>query len=244
MTKALFLDDSYLKECEAIVQSIKDGKYVILDKTIFYPRGGGQPSDTGRLATDSGIEYRVVEVIKREGEILHEIDLSEHETENRKLETGDHVRCAIDWERRYILMRMHTAAHVLAGTMNSELGALITGNQLGEDKTRFDFNLEEFDREKFDEFVKKTNEVLNQDLELKTYTLPREEAMKIPGVVKLAGALPPSIKELRIVEIPGIDAQADGGTHVKNLKEVGRIEILKCENKGKDNRRVYFTLVP
>jgi misacylated tRNA(Ala) deacylase len=238
MSKTLFLDDSYLKECEATVQSVKDGKYVVLDKTIFYPRGGGQPSDTGKLIV-SGSQFRVLEVFKRDGQILHEIE----QKQDRKLETGDNVRCVLDWQKRYSLMRMHTAAHVLAGTMNSQLGALITGNQLGEDKTRFDFNLEDFDREKFDEFVKKTNELLNQDLELKTYTIPRDEAMKIPGVVKLAAVLPPSIKELRIVEIPGIDTQADGGTHVKNLKEVGQIELLKCENKGKNNRRVYFTLV-
>ena len=141
-------------------------------------------------------------------------------------------------------MRMHTAAHVLGSMMFNELGAKITGNQLEVDKTRFDFNLEEFDRVKFDAAVAKANEALSRAVELKTYSLPREEAMKIPGVVKLAGALPPSISELRIVEIPGVDIQADGGTHVRNLSEAGRIEILKLENKGKENRRIYFTLMP
>jgi misacylated tRNA(Ala) deacylase len=127
--------------------------------------------------------------------------------------------------------------------MNKELDVLITGNQLGTEKTRFDFSMEEFDREKFDEIVEKANDLLSQDLELKVYELPREEAMEIPGVVKLANALPPSIKVLRIVEIPGIDVQADGGTHVRNLNEVGKISILKLENKGKANRRIYFTLM-
>jgi misacylated tRNA(Ala) deacylase len=235
MSSTLFLEDSYMKECEATVQSVKDGKYVVLDRTVFYPKGGGQPWDTGKLVKgDEG--YQVVFVGKFDGKISHEVD---HEG----LKEGDMVKCTLDWERRYALMRMHTAAHVLAGTMNSQLGAMITGNQLGEDKTRFDFNMEDFDRGKFDEFVKKANELLDQDLELKIYSLPREEAMKIPGVVKLAGALPPSITELRIVNIPGIDIQADGGTHVSNLKEVGKIEILKLENKGKNNRRIYFTLV-
>lgn len=234
MSGALYLEDSYLKECEATAQSVKDGKYVVLDRTVFYPRGGGQPHDSGKIMRGDEI-FNVVFVGKFEGRISHEVD-------KPGLQEGDRVKCVLDWERRYTIMRMHTAAHVLAATMNKELGVLITGNQLGEDRTRFDFNTEGFDREKFEEMVKKANEVLSQDLELKIYTLPREKAMEIEGVVKLAKALPPSINELRIVEIPGIDVQADGGTHVKNLREVGRIEILKLENKGKNNRRVYFTL--
>jgi misacylated tRNA(Ala) deacylase len=113
---------------------------------------------------------------------------------------------------------------------------------LEEDKTRFDFTLMDFDRDKFESVVKKANDELGRNIEIRTYSLPREEAMKIPGVVKLAGALPPAITILRIVEIPGIDVQADGGTHVKSLSEVGKIEILRLDNKGKDNRRIYFTL--
>jgi misacylated tRNA(Ala) deacylase len=228
-----------MRECDAVVESVKDGKYVVLDKTIFYPRGGGQPSDTGKLVSESGSEFPVLFVGKFEGKISHEIEPSQ----DTELKTGDKVKCILDWDKRFKLMRMHTAAHLLAATMNKELGVLITGNQLGEEKTRFDFNMEEFDREKFDEIVKKANELLNQDLELKIYTLNREKAMEIPGIVKLANALPPSITELRIVEIPGIDIQADAGTHVKNLSEVGKIELIKCDNKGKNNRRIYFSLV-
>ncbi|HID72665.1 TPA: alanyl-tRNA editing protein, partial [Candidatus Micrarchaeota archaeon] len=197
-------------------------------------RGGGQPHDTGKMVR-GGDEFRVVFAGKFNGQLSHEVD-------REGLNEGDKVRCVLDWDRRYTLMRMHTAAHVLAATMNKELGALITGNQLEAEKTRFDFNIEGFDREKFGEVVEKANESMDLDLPLKIYTLPREEAMKIPGVVKLANALPPSISELRIVEIPDVDVQADGGTHVRNLNEVGKIEILKLENKGKDNRRVYFTL--
>jgi Ser-tRNA(Ala) deacylase AlaX len=234
MSEALYLKDSYLKECDASVKSGKDGKYVVLDRTIFYPRGGGQPHDTGKMLRGED-EFKVVFVGKFDGRISHEVD-------RPGLNEGDGVKCVLDWPRRYTIMRMHTAAHVLAATMHKELGVLITGNQLGEDKTRFDFNMEDFDREKFERVVKKANAALSQDLELKIYTLPREKAMEIEGVVKLANALPPSIRELRIVEIPAIDVQADGGTHVKNLKEVGQIKVLKLENKGKSNRRVYFTL--
>lgn len=236
MSRLLCLEDSYLKECESKVVSAS-GKEIELDQTVFYPRGGGQPSDTGSLHTASGEALRVANVSKKDGKIIHEL-----ETGNTELKSGDTVNCAIDWGRRYVLMRMHTAAHVLAGTMHTKLGAQITGNQLETDKTRFDFNLENFDREKFDAIVKEANDSLKQDVVLKVYPLPREEAMKLPGVVKLANALPPSVSVLRIVEIPGIDTQADGGTHVANLKEVGQIEIIKLENKGKDNRRIYFTL--
>jgi len=127
---------------------------------------------------------------------------------------------------------------------DNEYGGIITGNQIEEDKVRFDFNFEKFDRAIFDNCVIKANETLKQDIELKIYVLPRDDAMKIPGVVKLAVALPPQISELRIVEIPGVDTQADGGTHVKNLKECGQIELIKLENKGKDNRRIYFRVLP
>lgn len=235
MGSAIYLENSYQKQCEATVKSVKDGKYVILDQTVFYPKGGGQPWDNGKLILDNE-EFNVVFVGKFSGEVSHELD-------KPGLTAGDKVTCVLDWDRRYKLMRMHTAAHILAATMNKELEALITGNQLEVEKSRFDFNLENFDREKFEAVVAKTNELLKQDVELKIYTLPREEAMKIPGVVKLASALPPNISELRIVEIPGIDIQADGGTHVKNIKEVGQIKIIKLENKGKNNRRVYFDLM-
>jgi Ser-tRNA(Ala) deacylase AlaX len=235
MTDALYLADSYLRECDAVVASVIDGG-VVLDQTIFYPRGGGQPSDTGKLMA-AGKEFKVVNVMKKDGAIVHEL-----EGGASGLVAGSSVHCVLDWERRYPLMRMHTAAHVLGSIMHNELGAQITGNQLEADKARFDFNLAEFDRAKFDAAVAKANDALSKQIEVKSYSLPREEAMRIPGVVKLAGALPPSISELRIVEIPGIDIQADGGTHVRELREVGRIEVIKLENKGKENRRIYFTL--
>ncbi len=236
MTKLLCLDDSYLRECEATVVSVS-GKDVVLDQTVFYPRGGGQPSDTGTLIAGDGSGYRVEEVSKKEGVIVHSI-----EGGTPPIVPGMRVRCVIDWDRRYKLMRMHTAAHVLGATMHRELGVLISGNQLEEDRARFDFTLGSFDRPKFEEVVRKANDALSSGVELRVYSLPREEAMKIPGVVKLAGALPPQISVLRIVEIPGIDVQADGGTHVRSLREVGRISILRLDNKGKDNRRIYFTL--
>jgi len=232
MTKALYLEDSYLEECDATVVSVKDGKFITLDQTVFYPKGGGQPGDTGKIVRDDNI-FNVVYVGRFSGEISHEI-------EPTGLQEEDQVHLVLNWQRRYRLMRSHTAAHVFASLLCKETGALITGNQLGEDKIRFDFSLEEYNRGILEHYLEKTNQLLGRDIPVKWYELPKEEAMKIPGVIKMAEALPPDIPRLRIVEITGVDKQADGGTHVKNLKEVGHIKILKTENKGKNNRRVYF----
>ena len=234
MTIALFLMDSYLKETGAKVVSVEEGKYVRLDQTIFYPKGGGQPHDTGKIIKGSE-GYNVVYVGKFSGDISHEVD-------HAGIKAGDHVYCVLNWERRYKLMRSHTAAHVLAALLNKGTGALITGNQLEEDHVRFDFNLEKFDRSLLENYLKKANELFDSDVPVKWYELPREEAMKIPGVVKMAAAFPPNLPALRIVEIIGLDRQADGGTHVRNLREVGKVELIKTENKGKNNRRIYFKL--
>lgn len=234
MTDALYLKDSYLKECDATVFSVKEGKYVVLDRTIFYPKGGGQPCDTGKIVRGNEI-FRVVFVGKFSGEISHEVDQA-------GLREGDKVHCSIDWEHRYRLMRSHTAAHLFASLLCTGTGALVTGNQLEEDKIRFDFSLERFDPDVLREYVDKANALFSKDIQVKWYELPREEALKIPGVVKMAEAFPPEIPCLRVVEIVGVDKQADGGTHVKNLNEVGQIKLIKTENKGKHNRRVYFTI--
>jgi len=236
LTRALYLEDSYLKECEAVVASVKDGKFVVLDQTVFYPKGGGQPCDTGKIIRGDEV-FNVVYVGKFSGEISHEVD-------HVGLKQGQSVRCALDWDRRYRLMRSHTAAHLFASLLCNGTGALVTGNQLETDKIRFDFSLEQFDPDVLQEYVDKTNQLLSRDVPVKSYELPREEALKIPGVVKMAEAFPPDIPRLRIVELVDLDKQADGGTHVRNLKEVGQIKLLKTENKGKNNRRIYFTLTP
>ena len=233
MTKALYLDDSYMKEFEAEVVKV-DNKYVVLNQTAFYPESGGQPTDTGVLIKD-GEEFKVVFAKKIGGDISHEVD-------KEGLKPGDKVKGALDWERRYRLMRGHTAAHVVSGVFNKETGALITGNQITLEKIRIDFNLEEFDREKIDEYFQKCNELIKKDLRILVSYMPMEEAKKDANLFKLASVLPPSVKELRIVEIEGFDRQADGGTHVKSLAEVGELEFIKTENKGKNNRRIYFKL--
>ena len=234
MENAIYMTDSYLREFQATVQSVKDGKFIVLDKTAFYPNGGGQPHDTGVIICNKE-EYSVVFAGKFEGKISHEVAKS-------GLMAGDSVQCRIDWDRRYRLMRMHTAAHIIDAVLYNEAGALCTGNQLGLDKSRIDFSLDVLDRDKIQQYIDKANEWVKKSVDVKIYFLPREEALKIPGIVKLAAVMPPEVKELRIVEIPGIDLQADGGTQVKNTSEIGQISLVSVENKGKNNRRMYFTL--
>jgi Ser-tRNA(Ala) deacylase AlaX len=238
MQNALYLDDSYLRACSSKVVSLKDSKCVALSQTVFFPCGGGVPWDTGKIVRPSdGAEFQVVAVTKSEGSIWHELS-------KPGLNGGDEVECRLDWDRRYLLMRMHTAGHVLAAIMYGKSGLLITGNQIGLDKTRFDFSMENFDKVAFQSLVDEANAALARNLEVSVSYLPRDEAMKVPGAVKLAAALPPDVKELRMVRIGEVDNQADGGPHVKNTSEVGKIIFLGAENKGKSNRRIYYSLEP
>jgi misacylated tRNA(Ala) deacylase len=236
MTKALYMLDCYLKEFEAIIKSVKDGKFVVLDQTAFYPNSGGQPYDAGVISKDNEA-YKVVYVGKFSGEISHEVD-------REGLKEGDKVKCRIDWERLYKFMRSHTAAHILAGILEKDAGAKITGNQLELDKSRLDFNLENFDREKFNQYVAKANETISKNLKVNLSLASREEAeQRLSRLTNLAKGFPPEIKEVRLVEIEQFTTEACGGTHVKNTGEIKGIYILKLDNKGKDNRRVYFKLV-
>ena len=232
-TKLLYLDDAYLRECDARIIYV-DKNRIILDKTIFYPTGGGQPHDTGIIKVNEEV-YHVIDVRKENNSVVHVLD-------KEGLKQEEIVHCILDWERRYRLMRMHTAAHILASVFFNEYDAKITGNQLGLDKTRFDFNIPSFDRNQMEQAINRANELMSKHVDLKIYYMSRDDVLKNPNFIKLASKLPPNIDPLRIVEIPGIDIQADGGTHVKNTREIGKIVVLKMENKGKNNRRIYFTL--
>lgn len=234
MAKMIFFDDCYAKECDAAVTAA-DGGRVELDQSIFCYQGGGQLSDQGTITCGSS-EYKVMDVKKESGRLIHYLD-------REGLKPGDKVHCVLDWERRHRLMRYHTAAHILSAIINKRTGALITGNQITPEEARFDFSLESFDREKVSEYVAEANAAIATGQDVRMYFLPRAEALNMPGMVKLANALPPQVDPLRIVEIGNIDTQADGGTHVRNTSEIGKIEVLKLENKGKSNRRVYFRLV-
>jgi misacylated tRNA(Ala) deacylase len=233
-TKTLYLYDSYLKEFEAKIQ-YATGNQIILDQTAFHPLTGGVAYDTGYL-TKGNSKYKVmrVEINKETKEIIHILE------EEADLNQGDLVKGTLDWERRYKLMRLHTAAHLLAAIMYRDYNALITGGQVDYEYAKLDFNLPKTDREIFEATVEKATKEAGKSVQLKIYFLARDEALRMPGIVKLAERMPPEEKELRIVEIPSIDIQADGGPHVQNTNEIGEILLIKIENKGKNQRRVYF----
>ena len=195
MTELLYLKDSYLKECEAIVL-YADDKIVVLDQTVMYAQGGGQPFDTGTI-TRSQDAFSVLTVKKKDSQVVHEVDRA-------GLIVGDKVHVKIDWVRRYHLMRMHTASHLIAAVGYKDVGILITGNQLDVEKSRMDFNLENGDKATVQRLVDKANALITKGAATNVSFMPREDAMKIPAMVKLAGTLPPEIHIWRLVEIEGI----------------------------------------
>ena len=231
MTRRLYWEQPYSSDFTGNVVSL-GGSKIELDQTLFYPRGGGVSCDTGVLGNS-----KVLETSKDGDRIIHTLEYPPP-----SFAIGETVTGKIDWERRHRLMRMHTAGHLLSALFYSGAKCLITGNQIDVDRSRMDFNLEEFDRSQIEGFVNEANALIAKNAAVKTYFLKREEALKVPELVKLAEAAPPAEAQLRIVEIEGIDRQADGGLHVANLSEIGQIRLLKLENKGKTNRRLYYEL--
>lgn len=230
--EALYLLDCYLKEFEATIENVKDEKFIVLNKTAFYPNSGGQPHDTGMLIKDD-LDYPVIYAGK------FGVDIS-HEVSRTGLSKGDKVKGIINWDRRYDFMKYHTACHILSAVIHNETGAQISGNQIGEDKTRVDFSLNDFDRKQIKSYEAKVNEIINKKLPVTINIMSKDEAFTIPSVVKLRDAFPPESQEIRVISIPDVDQQACGGTHVANTDEIPNIEIFKAENKGKNNRRIYF----
>ena len=240
-TVHVYQQDSYLKELEASVVAV-DGNQVILDRTIIHPNSGGVAHDSGLIMVN-GEQYRIVDAMhKRDSDdVIHVLD------RNPQVKPGDRVRVILDWDRRYRLMRLHTASHIMAGIAYSKYNALVTGGDIQPDYARDDYNLtaggEEL-RRIFSEIVAEANEVVKRGIEVKVYWMPREEALRIPGIVKLAEREPPPGDKWRIVEIPGVDVQADGGPHVANTREVEEIVMQRIENRGRNKKRIYFTVKP
>lgn len=234
MAIALYLEDCYKKEFQTTVVSVKDDRYVVLEHTAFYPNMGGQPFDIGKLVRGSE-EFPVVFVGKFADEISHEVSKA-------GLKPGDQVLGIIDWQRRHLLMRYHTAAHVLARVIHDATGAFTSGNQLGLGRSRIDFTLENFDREKIPAWIEAANEIVQKALPVTIGRISRDEALQDSDFSAPSKHLMPEIEQLRVISITGFDKQACGGTHLRNTSEIGRISFAKAENKGKHNRRIYFTL--
>lgn len=229
------LEDPYVKEFTATVDAVQDGKFVMLSQTYFYPSSGGQPHDEGLLRRKAdGAQFRVV-FAKKFDEVSHQVE------PEGALQPGDEVEAVIDWERRYHLMRSHTAAHVVSALIRKKTGALITGNQLSLEKVRIDFSLAEYDPELFKGIINEANELIERGAPMRFEFVSQAEALKEPSLQGLAKGLPEN-ERIRVVEITGLDRQACGGTHVRDIGEIGSLQFLKAENKGKQNRRVYFRL--
>ncbi|MEM4444516.1 MAG: alanyl-tRNA editing protein AlaXM [Thermofilum sp.] len=240
MSKLLYQLDSYLREFEAQITRVESGK-VYLTSTAFHPGpSGGLDTDKGWLILPDGSRVEVLQAVEEAGDVAHVV------SDSSRLTAGMTVRGVIDWERRYRMMRLHTASHVLAAVLYRKYGALVTGGHIQPDAARDDFDLPGVEDWKAAllEAVRESNEILKKCIEVRVYWLPREEALKIPGIVKLAERLPPDVAEIRVVEIPGVDIQADGGPHVKNTCEVGEIVVQKLESKGARRKRITYTLSP
>ncbi|MEM0226938.1 MAG: alanyl-tRNA editing protein AlaXM [Thermofilaceae archaeon] len=240
MVKLLYQYDSYLKEFSATVVRV-EGSRVFLDQTAFHPGpSGGLDHDRGYLIAPSGERLEVVQVLEEGGDVAHVV------AGEPGLKPGDTVRGVIDWGRRYRMMRLHTASHVLLAVLYRRYGALVTGGHITPEGARDDFDLSGVDdwKRAVAEAVEEANRILADCLEVKVYWLPRDEALRIPGIVKLAERLPPEAAEIRVVEIPGVDIQADGGPHVRNTCEVGRIVLQRLESKGARRKRAYYTVEP
>jgi len=234
--------DAYARTVEARVRGIEAGEppLIVLDRTVFYPGGGGQPADRGLLLrADDGRTWTVRAARKIGGEIGHELEPSDGEPPAE----GDMLRVDIDWARRFELMRTHTALHALCGVVWRDYGAQVTGGNMEPGSGRMDFEFERMSGDLVGEIEAKVNAELAAGREIRVAVLPRDEAFAIPDLIRTKiNLLPPGIEEVRTIEIVGLDLQADGGTHVSNTSEVGRIRVTGYESKGRINKRVRIAL--
>ncbi len=229
MTDLLYQTDSYLKEFEAsVVRCLPDERAVVLDRTAFYPGGGGQPNDVGMLNGQA-----VTKVRKAGEDVIHVLD-------GDLPPVGTQVQGALNWERRYQLMRTHTAMHILCGTVFRDYGALVTGGDMEPLKGRMDFEFERLQKDLVAVIEAAVNEEVRKARDVRVKILPREEAFQIPDLIRTKiNLLPEGIQQVRTVEIVGLDLQADGGTHVRNTSEVGHIRVVDYKSKGASNKRIY-----
>jgi misacylated tRNA(Ala) deacylase len=234
VTEELFSTDAYARSCPAVVSEVTaDG--LVLDRTVFYARGGGQPGDTGVIRWDGG-RVGVTETAKRDGHLVHVLD-------GEAPPLGTAITAEIDWDRRHTLMRTHTALHALSAVIYRDYDAKVTGGNMEPGVARMDFELEAIDAE----FGRRVEEVLNAELAagrpVHVSFLPRAEALADPDLIRTkVNLIPASVDPIRVIEIEGLDKQADGGTHVRSTAEVGRVRVAKTENKGKAFKRMRIEL--
>jgi misacylated tRNA(Ala) deacylase len=240
MGEQLCYTDAYIRTVDARVVSMEGGG-VVLDRTPFYPGGGGQPPDRGSLVGDvDDRAWTVASARKAGGEIVHELS---PEDGIEPPASGARVRAEIDWARRHMLMRTHTALHALCGVVWRDYAALVTGGNMEPGAGRMDFEFERMSGELVDEIEAKVNAELALARDVRVDVLPRDRAFEIPDLIRTKiNLLPPGIDEIRTIEIVGLDLQADGGTHVANTREVGSIRVTGYESKGRINKRIRITV--
>jgi misacylated tRNA(Ala) deacylase len=235
--------DAYARSVEARVEAVDDAgesPLIVLDRTVFYPGGGGQPSDRGLiLRASDGRTWTVRGAKKAGGDIVHELETDGDGPPS----VGDVVSVDLDWARRLSLMRTHTALHALCGVVWRDYGALVTGGNMEPGSGRMDFEFERMGGDLVDEIEAKVNDELRASREVRVAVLPRDEAFAIPDLIRTKiNLLPPGIEEVRTIEIVGLDLQADGGTHVANTRDVGGIRVTGYESKGRINKRIRIEL--
>ena len=235
-TDCLFRDDSYLKECQARVVAVTEQGGIVLDRTVFYANSGGQPGDTGTLTTADGTRIPIATAVYTDAaksQIAHVPAAG-----SPALKVGDTVSAAIDWDKRYARMRMHTALHLLSAV----LPYAVTGGSVGENESRLDFDIPESGLDK-DAITAKVNEMIASNAAVLSRWISDEELAANPGLVKTMSVKPPTgAGRVRLVEIVGLDLQPCGGTHVARTGEIGRARVTGIEKKGKINRRVRIAL--
>jgi misacylated tRNA(Ala) deacylase len=238
MTSLLYQTDSYLQTFDARVTGVDaEARAIVLDATAFYPGGGGQPCDFGALVV-AGTSLPVKRVKKQGEDVLHFVD-----GEAPLPATGTQVRGQIEWERRYQSMRTHSAMHVLCGVIFRDYGALVTGCNFEPLQGHMDFEFERMQAELVKNIEEAVNVEIGKNHEVRVKTLPREKAFQIPDLIRTKiNLLPEGITQVRTVEIVGLDLQADGGTHVRNTSEIGRVRILDYKSKGASNKRIYIAV--
>lgn len=230
-TDPLYLRDAYARTFDATIVGV-EGDAAALDRTLFYPTGGGQPTDTGALSA-GGTTWTVSEVRRDGASIWHRLEGAPAP------DTGTRVEGAVDWERRHALMRTHTALHVLCGVIYRDYGSSVTGSNMTPLAARMDFELENMSTDFAEQIEQRANDELTADRPISISFIPREDADRHPELIRTkVNLLPPAIREVRVVAIEGLDIQADGGTHVASTAEVGRIRVVGHESKGRINKRL------
>ena len=237
MTNLLYQTDSYISQFTATITAVdQESKSITLDQSAFYPGGGGQPCDFGEIETGD-VHFPVLKVKKQGDDVAHFLG------EGQLPSPGTQVNALIDWDRRFKLMRTHTALHILCGVVFRDYGALVTGGDMEPLAGRMDFEFDRMQADLVHDIESAANKEVEAAREIRVKILPREEAFQIPDLIRTKiNLLPEGITKVRTVEISGLDLQADGGTHVRSTAEVGKIRVVDYKSKGAINKRIYIVI--